>query len=93
MFPPLQHLLAFTRRNYRGDFYKVYSVDQAVTVYGDRTALSPDILRAGVPEKEARYSTGRDLTKSLPVESPDTLRDRNKNKKNLEDADKRKKKT
>ncbi|KAF9510912.1 hypothetical protein BS47DRAFT_1347413 [Hydnum rufescens UP504] len=48
---------------------------------------------ASVPKKEARYSTGGDLTKSLPVESPDTLRDRNKNKKNLEDTDERRKKT
>ncbi|KAF9508959.1 hypothetical protein BS47DRAFT_1349788 [Hydnum rufescens UP504] len=52
MFPPLQHSLAFTRRNYREstiphDFHKVYSVDQAVTVYGDHTALSPEIVRAG----------------------------------------------
>ncbi|KAF9508967.1 hypothetical protein BS47DRAFT_1349813 [Hydnum rufescens UP504] len=36
---------------------------------------------ASVPEKGVRYPTGRGLTKSLPVESPDTLRDRNKNKK------------
>ncbi|KAF9509910.1 hypothetical protein BS47DRAFT_1348627 [Hydnum rufescens UP504] len=48
---------------------------------------------ASVPEKGARDSTGRGLTKSLPVESPDTLRDRNKNKKNLEDADERRQKT
>ncbi|KAF9508943.1 hypothetical protein BS47DRAFT_1349751 [Hydnum rufescens UP504] len=47
----------------------------------------------GVPDKGARYSTGRGLTKSLPVESPDALRDRNKNKKNLEDAVERTKKT
>ncbi|KAF9509920.1 hypothetical protein BS47DRAFT_1348641 [Hydnum rufescens UP504] len=45
---------------------------------------------ASVPEKGAKYST---LTKSLPVESPDALRDRNKNQKNLEDAVERGKKT
>ncbi|KAF9518582.1 hypothetical protein BS47DRAFT_1338264, partial [Hydnum rufescens UP504] len=55
--PPLQHSPAFTCHNYQApyhtlvddakDFHKVYSVDQAVTVYGDHTALSPEIMRAG----------------------------------------------
>ncbi|KAF9505078.1 hypothetical protein BS47DRAFT_1354308 [Hydnum rufescens UP504] len=45
-----------------------------------------------VPERGARYSTGRGLTKLLLVESPDALRDRNKNKQNLEDTVERTKK-